>query len=169
MHQASSLYPHLVWPLAFKTRSKTEEVPFRHSEVDGMILPPFMVEEQVRTCTQFQTSPGDIFLVTYPKAGTTWLSEIIRRIAQPKGSEKEKLLGGPIPVFDIATQEQLEAVPSPRYMSSKAWRELSYYIEPSQRCLICLALLPPPYTYLLENERSFMPSPIATIQRSRRP
>ncbi|MDJ0743097.1 MAG: sulfotransferase domain-containing protein [Xenococcaceae cyanobacterium MO_167.B27] len=98
--------------------SKTKEIPFLHSKVNGLILPPYMTEEQVRIYTTFQTRPGDVFLVTYPKSGTTWLAEIIRCIAQPKESDKENLIGGPVPTFDMATQEQLEAVPSPRYMST---------------------------------------------------
>ncbi len=106
--------------------SKTEEIPFLHSQVNGSILPPFMTEEQVKICSTFQTRPEDVFLVTYPKSGTTWLAEIIRCIAQPKESEKEKLLGGSVPTFDIATHKQLEAVPSPRYMST----HLPFYLLP---------------------------------------
>ncbi len=98
--------------------SKTKEIPFHHSKLNGLVLPPFMTEEQLRICTTFQTSPGDVFLVTYPKSGTTWIEEIVRCIAQAKDSGKEHLIGGTVLRFDLANHEQLEALPSPRYMST---------------------------------------------------
>ncbi len=98
--------------------SKTKEIPFLHSKVNGSIWPAFMTEEQLRSCTTFKTSPGDVFLVTYPKSGTSWLAEIVRCITQPKNFGKENLIGGQMLMFEMVNQEILDALPSPRSMST---------------------------------------------------
>ncbi len=103
---------------AMMNGSKTKEMPFLHSKVKGLIWPALITEEQLRNCITFQTSPDDVFLVTYPKSGTMWLAEIVRCIAQPKDSGKANHIGGTVPMFDFANHEQLETLLSPRYMST---------------------------------------------------
>jgi len=95
--------------------SKTKELNFLHSRVNGLVLPSYVTEEQVRICSTFKTRPGDVFLITYPKAGTLWLSEIVYRITKPK-KPSVNLLGGAVPYFETASHEELEALPSPRYI-----------------------------------------------------
>ncbi|NER80722.1 MAG: sulfotransferase domain-containing protein [Leptolyngbya sp. SIO1D8] len=98
--------------------SKTKEMPFLHSNIGGLIMPAFMTEEQLQICTTASTRPGDVFLITYPKAGSAWLAEITRCIAQPNSTGEKSLLGGAMLLFEMANQEQLEALSSPRYMST---------------------------------------------------
>ena len=98
--------------------SKTKEIPFLHNNIDGLVWPSFMTKEQAISCTEFPTRPDDVFLITYPKSGTMWLAEIIRCIAQPKDIGEKNPFGGTVPLFDIADHKQLEAWPSPRYMTS---------------------------------------------------
>ena len=103
---------------AIMNGSKTKEMPFLHSKVDGFIWPALMPEEQMRNCITFQTRPDDVFLTTYPKSGTMWLAEIVRQIAQPKDSGQENYIGGTVPMFDFVEHERLKTLLSPRYMST---------------------------------------------------
>ena len=96
---------------------KTKEIPFRHVEIDGSIWAPFVTEEQLRICSAFQTSPGDVFLVTYPKSGTTWIAEIIRCITQAKNPNRDIADTGMLR-FEMANQKQLNTWSSPRSIST---------------------------------------------------
>ena len=99
---------------AFLYGCKTEELNFLHTRVDEYILPALMSEKDVRLCSNFKSRPGDVFLITYPKSATTWLSAIVRSIVS-KDSEGP-LMGDTGPLFEVANHEKLEAAPSPRYM-----------------------------------------------------
>ncbi|XP_038065189.1 sulfotransferase 1A1-like isoform X2 [Patiria miniata] len=47
-----------------------------NGEVDGIVLPPGM-DEVVRDLKDFEVREDDAWIVTYPKAGTTWAQEIM--------------------------------------------------------------------------------------------
>ena len=96
---------------------KTKEIPFRHVKIDGLIWPPFMTEEQLRICNTFPTNPNDVFLVTYPKTGTTWIAEIVRCITQKRNPNRDIPDMGMLR-FEMANQEQLETWSSPRSIST---------------------------------------------------
>ena len=108
---------------ALLSDSKTKELPFLHTKFNELVLPAFVTEEQFRFYSTFKTQPGDVFLVSYPKAGTLWLSEIVRKIINndtgtDSFSIKKKLniAANPGPLFEICSHEQLDPLPSPRYM-----------------------------------------------------
>ena len=97
---------------------KTEELKFLHSRINGLVLPPFVTEKKLRSCSTFKTRCGDVFVVTYPKSGTTWLSEIIRNITNAEGTQKGSLMGDAGPLFEVANHKKIESFPSPRYLVS---------------------------------------------------
>lgn len=97
---------------------KTPELPFYHTEYDGLILPPFLKKGQASLYHHdFKTRPGDVFIVAFPKSGTNWVAYIVEQIATPQIPEKEYVsVGASIPYMEASTLEQLHAYPSPRYM-----------------------------------------------------
>jgi len=98
---------------------KTEEVKFRHSRVNGLVFLPYMTEQRIDDLAKFQTRPEDVFIVSYPKSGTTWLAQIIREIAKPampEGVSEEQIIGGTVPFFESVNPAHLEGYPSPRYI-----------------------------------------------------
>ena len=101
---------------AFLNGHKTKELKFLHSRIDGFLLPALMSEKDVNLCSKFQGRPGDVFLITYPKSATTWLSAIVRSIAKPNDFFEGPLMGETGPLFEVADHKKLEAAPSPRYL-----------------------------------------------------
>ena len=105
---------------------KTAELPFYHTECEGLILPPFMKKEQASIyANNFKVRPGDVFIASFPKSGTNWLAYVVQQIANPIPPSKEYLgVGGAIPYMESSTLEQLKGYPSPRYMYSHLPRHL---------------------------------------------
>ncbi|OCR00393.1 hypothetical protein BCD67_12830 [Oscillatoriales cyanobacterium USR001] len=98
---------------------KTEEIKFRHSRFNGLVLLPYMTEERMNLLAEFPTRDGDVYVVTYMKSATTWLAQIIREIAKPtmpEGLTEEDVLGGTVPCLEAANFQHLAAYPSPRHM-----------------------------------------------------
>lgn len=48
--------------------------------IEGVWLNKFFKEENVRSAINYKPRDGDVFLVTYPKCGTTWMQHIISNI-----------------------------------------------------------------------------------------
>lgn len=113
-------------------RNKTPKVPFYHTEFDGKIFTPALSEDTgpVYLGGTFETRPGDVFLVAYPKSGTHWLTYITNQIAKlPIKLDKEDYTAiGNIPFLERTTPEQLAMLPSPRY----AYTHLPYHLIPGR-------------------------------------
>ncbi|CAL1290696.1 unnamed protein product [Larinioides sclopetarius] len=49
-------------------------------DVEGVIIPRFLSEECFRSALRFKPKNGDVFVVTYPKCGTTWMQNLVLNI-----------------------------------------------------------------------------------------
>lgn len=49
-------------------------------EVDGVFLCKLFPEDAVRSTLQYMPRPGDVFIVSYPKCGTTWMQHVVYNI-----------------------------------------------------------------------------------------
>jgi hypothetical protein len=100
--------------------NKTVEVPFNHTEFDGMTMLHLLTEETAPAYlgNQFETRPQDVFLVSYSKSGSHWLAYIVNNIAKPTLPNKEDFVhrAGEVPLLEQSLPEKFTPIPSPRYM-----------------------------------------------------
>ncbi|XP_022793695.1 sulfotransferase 1C2-like [Stylophora pistillata] len=80
--------------------------------------------------TGFQTRPDDVFVVSYPKSGTSWIQEIAWQIYHNGETSSAKMQDGVPFVEDAAnpnsTQPDIKTLPSPRLLKT----HLSYEAIP---------------------------------------
>lgn len=127
-----------------KMLSDNLSLPFKHQRFNDLILYPYITEEVLSELPQYKTHPGDVFIVTYPKAGTFWLAEIVYNIAKPKPPSEEVSRIYTIPFLEFFPQETLESYPSPRYLKT----HLPYEMVPCDRSQDSIK-----YIYLARNPR----------------
>ena len=48
--------------------------------INGLLVPDYVKQEEVDKLKDFQLYPDDVWVVTYPKCGTTWTQQIVRLI-----------------------------------------------------------------------------------------
>jgi hypothetical protein len=92
--------------------SKIEILPFLLTKINGYVLPSYILEEDLQSFASFKTLPSDVFIASYPKSGILWLLEIVHSITKSKDTEKQDFP----PIFELADNEQLETLSSPRCM-----------------------------------------------------
>ena len=95
--------------------------------VNGMPVSYCVTQEQVdRIASSFKIRPDDVWIVTYPKAGTTWGQQIVR-LVNNGGKDDGKKLDVAVPWIEALNTDErlyyqipvpLEDIPSPRAMKS---------------------------------------------------
>ena len=48
--------------------------------VDGFPFPPFIGQQRMDELREWCVLPDDVYIVTYPKSGTTWTQQIVKLI-----------------------------------------------------------------------------------------
>ena len=95
--------------------------------VNGIPVSYCISQEQVdRVASSFKIRPDDVWIVSYPKAGTTWTQHIVRLIKNA-GKDDGKKLDEAVPWIEALNTDErlyyqlpfsLEDLPSPRAMKS---------------------------------------------------
>ena len=94
--------------------------------VNGVLVPPIITQEQLDRLKGFPLRSDDIWVVTYPKAGTTWTQNIIR-LARNGGKDDGKKVSTSVPWLegvDNYPEVDLEHLPTPRAFKSHSPYEL---------------------------------------------
>lgn len=83
-------------------------------QVGGLVYDPFIRNDCVELLRQsYESRPGDIFIATYPKAGTTWLQQIVLQLLY-KGDDSK-------------------VDPHPKLQTQSPWIEAAFLRGPSKR------------------------------------
>jgi hypothetical protein len=96
---------------------------YKYRVIDGLVLPPYVTPDRLAVACGMKTRAGDISYCSYPKSGSTWLSNILYLILHdgevPQGTTLRNCLhwmesSWPYP----RDREEVEALPSPRIFKS---------------------------------------------------
>ncbi|XP_029832140.2 sulfotransferase ssu-1-like [Ixodes scapularis] len=83
-------------------------------DVDGVLVNSFFSEENLRSALTYRPRPGDIFVATYPKCGTTWMQYIVYCIINkgvPPRNHAEFMLRSPF--LELLGAEAAERMQKP--------------------------------------------------------
>ena len=88
--------------------------------VSGVFVPPFVTQERLDKLKDFSLRPDDIWVVAYPKAGTTWTQQIVR-LARNGGVDDGLKISTSVPWLeglDYYPEVDIERLPTPRAFKS---------------------------------------------------
>ena len=87
------------------------------NNVGGVIVPGFVTQEQVDSLKSIKLYPDDVWIVTFPKCGTTWTQQIVRLIHN-KGVQDEVKVTTVVPWPEggklLSPDLNIEEMPRPR-------------------------------------------------------
>ncbi|XP_055936144.1 sulfotransferase 1 family member D1-like [Argiope bruennichi] len=99
--------------------------------IDGLRVPHVFTAESVRSAIQYQPKSDDLFLVTYPKCGTTWAQQILSLIFS-QGIPEHSLGEGPF--LELKGAQAVETMQRPGFIKTHLpfklvpWSEEAKYI-----------------------------------------
>ena len=85
------------------TDSVNENIGHLVHHINGLALPPFITQSQLDFMNEMELFPDDIWVVTYPRSGTTWTQQIVRTILA-KGDE-DLLIEQAVPWLEAANSK----------------------------------------------------------------
>lgn len=101
----------------------TGDYGYRYRILDGVVMPPYITPSRYRLSRELEMRPGDICFDSFPKSGSTWLSNVILLITTGGEEFSDKPLrdcvhwvasSWPYP----RSKEELDGLPSPRIFKS---------------------------------------------------
>lgn len=86
----------------------------QYHEVDGFYISKSFPVECVRSALRYKVQPGDLFIVSYPKCGTTWMQHIVYNIINDHPPPKNQLLSWiQMPFLEAQGAESVEDMKRP--------------------------------------------------------
>lgn len=102
---------------------ETGEYGYKYRMLEGLVMPPYITPERYSLSRSIELRQGDVCFTSYPKSGSTWLSQVIYLVINngetPEGTTLRDCLhwvasSWPYP----RSRSELDALPSPRIFKS---------------------------------------------------
>lgn len=102
---------------------ETGEYDYKYRMLEGLVMPPYITPERYSLSRSIELRPGDVCFTSYPKSGSTWLSQVIYLVINNGETPQDKTLrdclhwvasSWPYP----RSRSELDALPSPRIFKS---------------------------------------------------
>ena len=88
-------------------------------EVNGLLVPDFVRQDVVDKMKDMELYPDDVWVVTYPKCGTTWTQQIVRLIRNNGEKDGMKINDAvPWPEAHALHPTAVDKLPRPRAFKS---------------------------------------------------
>ncbi|XP_050037792.2 sulfotransferase ssu-1-like [Dermacentor andersoni] len=85
-----------------------------YHEIDGYFVCTAFADQCIREALSYKPHPGDIFIVSYPKCGTTWMQHIVYNILNDRPPPKDLLeQSAAMPFLELQGAESADAMPRP--------------------------------------------------------
>ncbi|XP_065294469.1 sulfotransferase ssu-1-like [Dermacentor albipictus] len=99
----------------------------QYHEVDGFNTCKSFPEECVRSALRYKARPGDLFIVSYPKCGTTWMQHIAYNIINNHPPPRNQLLSWiEMPFLELQGAECVEDMKKPGFIKT----HMSFRFQP---------------------------------------
>ncbi len=118
------------------------EYTYKTNLVHGIPFPPFIDQQRMDDLKSIPLRSDDLFVVTYPKSGTTWTQQIVKLIRNG-GKEDDTKVVDAVPWLEaeeglvLSSGTKVDDMLSPRSFKSHT----PYHLMPGQRCC-CVTVLP---------------------------
>lgn len=121
--------------ILFFQDTKTDEV-FRW--IDGYFVSICFPEKSVRSALSYKPVPGDVFLVSYPECGSTWLQQIVYNIYHNHPPPDDMIESHvQLPFLDLEGAESVKKMPRPGAIKTHMPFNLIPYSEQARYIYIC--------------------------------
>lgn len=96
---------------------------YKYRMLEGLVMPPYITPERYELSRTIGLREGDVCFTSYPKSGSTWLSQVIYLVIHQGETPRDKTLrdcmhwvasSWPYP----RSRDELDALPSPRIFKS---------------------------------------------------
>lgn len=99
------------------------EYGYKYRTIEGVMLPPYVTPDRYAVSRSVETRPNDVCYCSFPKSGSTWLSNVLYLILHNGEVPEGKTLRGCLHWMESSwpyprSREEVDALPSPRIFKS---------------------------------------------------
>lgn len=102
---------------------QVDEYGYKYRTIEGVMLPPYVTPDRYAVSRSIETRPNDVCYCSFPKSGSTWLSNVLYLILHNGEVPEGKTLRGCLHWMESSwpyprSREEVDALPSPRIFKS---------------------------------------------------
>lgn len=99
------------------------EYGYKYRTLEGLVLPPYVTPDRYEVSRTVETRADDVCYCSFPKSGSTWLSNVLYQVLHNGEVPEGKTLRGCLHWMESSwpyprSREEVDALPSPRIFKS---------------------------------------------------